>query len=124
MKFALIALAAVLAAGPALASDRVSDVDFLKANRCKGLAASIDGVVDSSSLNSFVKAQSASRAAYIVERGDQEFQRARREAKSSDRRERLTAELTGSCQAYTGGSENMAKQATGAGKPTSDVSRQ
>jgi hypothetical protein len=111
MKFAVIALvAATFAAGAASAGEKVSDVDYLKANRCKGLATSIDGVVDPAALNSFIKAERGARASYIVNRGDEEFQRARKEAKSADRKDRLTAELTGACQVYVGGGASLAKQ--------------
>jgi hypothetical protein len=110
MKYAVIALvAATFAAGASSASDKVTDVDYLKANRCKGLATSIDGVVDPAALTSFIKAERGTRASYIVNRGDEEFQRARKEGKSQDRKERLTAELTGSCQAYLGSSTSVAK---------------
>jgi len=123
MKFAAIALAVTaLAAGSASAAEKVSDVDFLKANRCKGLATSIDGVVDPASLDSFIKAERGARNPYIIERAGEEFQRAKKEAKAADRKERLTAELTGGCQAYLGGGTSMAKQATGAA--ASDVSKQ
>lgn len=111
MKFAVIALvAATMTAGAASASDKVTDVDYLKANRCKGLATSIDGVVDPASLNSFIKAERGTRAAYVITRGDEEFAKARREAKSADRKARLTAELTTACQAYLGAPTNVAKQ--------------
>lgn len=113
MKIAAITLAAataLLVGGVAQASDKISDVDYLKANRCKGLAASIDGVVDETALASFVKESRGARPNYIVERGDAEFQRARKEARSEDRKARLTAELTGPCQAFLGGESSMAKQ--------------
>ncbi|HKP78963.1 MAG TPA: hypothetical protein VJU34_07535 [Phenylobacterium sp.] len=111
MKFAVIALvAATFAAGAAAAAERVTDVDYLKANRCKGLATGIDGVVDVAALDNFIKAERGARANYIVSRGDEEFQRARKEARSADRRERLTAELTTSCQAYLGPASNVTKQ--------------
>ena len=125
MKFAAIALAiAALAAGSASAAEKVSDVDFLKANRCRGLAASIDGVVDPASLDSFIKAERGARAPYVIERASEEFQRAKKEARSQDRKDRLTTELTGPCQAYLGDGANLAKQATSAGKQASDVSKQ
>jgi hypothetical protein len=110
MKFAIIAMAAVFAAGSAAASDKVTDVDFLKANRCKGLATSLTGVVDTTSLDSFIKAERGVRAPYIMERAGEEFAKAKKEAKGSDRKERLTAELTGACQAYIGPASSMAKQ--------------
>lgn len=113
MKYAVIALAIAAFAGSASAAERVTDVDYLKANRCKGLATSIEGVVDPAALNSFVKAERGARASYVVDRGEEEFQRARKEAKSQDRKQRLTAELTGACQAYLGGSTSVAKKNSG-----------
>ena len=110
MKYAIIAMAAVFAAGTAAASDKVTDVDFLKANRCKGLATTLTGVVDTTSLDSFIKAERGARAPYVMERADEEFAKARKEAKGGDRKERLTAELTGACQAYMGAPSNVAKQ--------------
>ncbi|PZQ54001.1 MAG: hypothetical protein DI570_23550 [Phenylobacterium zucineum] len=112
MKFATLTLiAATLVAGSAsAASSNVTDVDYLKANRCKGLATSISGVVDATSLASFIKSERVGRNTYVVDRGDEEFNRARKEAKSQDRKERLTAELTGPCQAYLSGASNVAKQ--------------
>jgi hypothetical protein len=109
MKYAVIALAIATFAGSASAAERVSDVDYLRANRCKGLATSIQGVVDPAALTSFIKAERGARATYIVDRGEEEFQRARKEGKSQDRKERLTAELTSSCQAYLGSSTSVAK---------------
>lgn len=109
MKIAAVAVVvSALAAGSASAA--VSDVDYLKANRCKGLAAGIEGVVATEGFSQFIKAERGARPMYIMERADREFQRARREAKSRDSRERLTAELTGPCQAYLGGPTSVAKQ--------------
>jgi len=111
MKFAIFALAAtMLAAGAASASDKVTDVDFLKANRCKGLATTLTGVVDVNSLDSFIKAERGARAPYVIERAGEEFAKAKKEAKGEDRKDRLTAELTGGCQAYLAPASSMAKQ--------------
>jgi hypothetical protein len=110
MKYAIIALATVFAAGSAMASDKVTDVEFLKANRCKGLATTLTGVVDTQSLDSFIKAERGARAPYVMERAAEEFARAKREAKGQDRKERLTGELTGACQAYLGPASSVAKQ--------------
>lgn len=113
MKYAVIAVVIAAVSGSAYAADRITDVDYLKANRCKGLATSIEGVVDPATLNAFVKEQRGARPTYVVDRGEQEFDRARREAKSQDRKTRLTAELTGPCQAYLGGPTSMAKKNSG-----------
>ena len=56
-------------------------------------------------------------ATYIVDRGEEEFQRARKEGKSADRKERLTAELTGACQAYLGEATSVAKQGKDVANP-------
>lgn len=114
MKYVVIAIATAAFAAPAFASEKVTDVDYLKASRCAGLATSIDGVVDPSALTSFVKSERGARATYVIDRGQEEFQRAKKEAKSADRKERLTAELNGACQAYLGGATNMAKQGSNA----------
>ena len=110
MKYAIIAFVAVFGAGSAMASDRVTDVDFLKANRCKGLATTLPGVVDAQALDSFIKAERGARPPYIMERASAEFDRARREAKGAERRDRLTSELNGICQAYVAPASNVTKQ--------------
>ena len=110
MKYGIIAIAAVFAAGSAMAGEKVSDVDFLKANRCKGLATTLSGVVDTQGLDAFIKAERGARAPYVMERAEAEFARAKKEAKSEDRKDRLTAELTGACQAYLGPASSVAKQ--------------
>ena len=53
MKFAaiLIAAAAVAGSGSAFAAERVSDMEYLKASRCKGLATTLTGVVDAGSID-------------------------------------------------------------------------
>jgi hypothetical protein len=112
MKLLAIALtaAAFLTAGAAAASDRVTDVDYLRASRCKGLATSLPGVVDGKAIDSYLKSASSARAAYILNRADREYQRGKRDGKSPDRRERMTAELTGTCSAYLGAPGNVVKQ--------------
>ncbi|WP_421935984.1 hypothetical protein [Phenylobacterium sp.] len=117
MKYALIAVAIAAFAAPAVAAGKMTDVDYLRANRCKGLATSIEGVVDPAALTSVIKAERGARATYIVDRGEEEFNRARKEAKSQDRKERLTAELTGACQAYLGGATSVAKQGKDVANP-------
>lgn len=117
MKYAVIALVAASFAAPAVAADKITDVDYLKASRCAGLASSIDGVVDPAALTSFVKAERGARPTYVIDRGQEEFQRAKKEGKSADRRERLTAELSGACQAYVGGATSVAKQGSDVSNP-------
>lgn len=117
MKFAAIALAAVglLAAGAASASDRVSDLDYMKASRCKGLATGLGA--DSAGLDAFLKAQSRSRSPIVVDRGEDEMTRGKREATKADTKDRVSAELTGPCMAYVGPAKDTAS--TGIAKDTS-----
>ncbi|HEY8616278.1 hypothetical protein [Phenylobacterium sp.] len=107
MKAAAIALAALglaAAAGAASAAERATDLDYMKASRCKGIAETI-GSVDTAGLDSFLKEQKKGRQSFVLERANTEFDKARREAKSADRRERLSAELSGACVAYMAGAE-------------------
>ena len=117
MKYVAIALVATAFAGSAYASEKVTDVDYLRASRCAGLATSIEGVVDPAALTSFIKAERGARATYVIDRGQEEFQRAKKEGKSEDRKTRLTAELTGACQAYLGGATSVAKQGSNVANP-------
>ena len=113
MKFAAIAIAAaatLATAGSAFAVERVSDLDYMRASRCKGLATTLTGVVDPQSIDTYLKSARGSRAPVVLDRADTEFQKAKREARSEDRKPRLTAELTGACSAYLGEPSNVAKR--------------
>jgi hypothetical protein len=107
------AMAAVLlgfaATNAVAASTRVSDVDYLKANRCKGLAASSIGAgVDVAGLDAFLRVQQASRPEAIREKADEIQARAKREAERNGDAPRLTAELNGPCKAYFNGASSVA----------------
>ncbi|WP_374470074.1 hypothetical protein [Phenylobacterium sp.] len=107
MKAVAIAIAALglaAAAGSAVAAERASDLDYLKASRCKGIAEGV-GSVDTAGLDGFLKEQKRGRQTFVLERGDSEAAKARREAKSMDRRDRLSAELSGACVAYMAGGD-------------------
>ena len=113
MKFAAIALVAASFAaisGSAVAASRVTDVDYLKASRCKGLATTLTGVVEPGQIDAYLKSARDARAPYVHDRAATEFDRARREAKSEDRKQRLTAELTTQCTAYLGAPADVAKR--------------
>lgn len=103
MKIAAIAIAAMgfAVAGSAVAAERISDVEYLKANRCKGLATSLGSPAEAVALDAFVKSARGGRSAFVAERADAEFDRAKREARNQGRKDQLSAELTGACQAYT-----------------------
>jgi hypothetical protein len=104
MKFTAIALAAVglaTLAGSASAASHATDVDFLRANRCKGLAVGLGS--DATPFASYIKAEEGTRLDVIIDRGDQEFDRARRQAKDANIKAKLEAELAGPCSAYMAG---------------------
>lgn len=93
-------IAAVLAAGSATAADRVSDVDYLRASRCRGLAAGLGA--DTTALDTFVKVQGRSRDQFVHQRGEEEAARGKRDAKRAGRTAEATSELGGPCQAFKG----------------------
>jgi hypothetical protein len=77
----------------------VSDLDYLRASRCRGIAEGVGA--DSAALTAFLKQQDATRASYVVDRAEDERAQARRQAKGYARTQ-LQAELAGPCQAFTG----------------------
>jgi hypothetical protein len=101
----VLAGASLVAAGSAAASDKVTDLDYLKASRCKGIATATGA--DTAGLDAYLKAAERGRQAVIVERGETEIDRAKREARG-DRKARAEAELAGACSAYTGAGKDMA----------------
>ena len=103
MKTAAILLATLglAVAGSAMASDHLTDVDYLKANRCRGLAAGL-GQGDVASLDALIKTEGRSRVQIVYEKGLEVQTRAKREAAGTDAKDRLTAELNGACVAYMG----------------------
>jgi hypothetical protein len=109
MKAAVIVLAtlSLAAADVAVASEHLSDVDFLKANRCRGLAAGL-GVGDTASLDALIKSEGRTRAEPIAERAQDEFARGKREASKTDNKDRSNAELSGPCMALMSGGKDAA----------------
>jgi hypothetical protein len=95
----LLVTAGLACASVASASAHVSDVDYLKANRCKGLAVGL-GAGDTTGLDAFIKSEGRTRAEAIVLRAQDELARGKREAGKADLKDRLTAELSGPCEAY------------------------
>jgi hypothetical protein len=102
---ALVALSLSAAAGSTFAATPASDLDYLKASRCRGIATAVGA--DASALQAYLKAEGGSRAPYIQTRAEDEFDRARREARGEGRA-RLAAELAGPCVAYQGQARTLA----------------
>ena len=95
-----------LVAGAAAAQPgRLSDVAYLEAARCAGLASSAKlGSADGAALKSLVQAQSNGREPFVQDKADDMQRVAKREADRADEfsRDRLTAELKGQCAALKG----------------------
>ena len=93
-----LGLTFVLAGSAAAASDQVTDIVFLKANRCRGLAMGL--AADTSGFDAFIKAQDRYRAPVVGQLANEEQDKARREAKNANRAARAQSELADLCQAY------------------------
>jgi hypothetical protein len=94
-------------AGTAVASERFTDLDYLKANRCKGLAASL-GTGDTAALDATIKSEGRTRADAILQRAQDELSRGKKDGAKADLRDRMSAELNGPCLAYMGGNKDSA----------------
>jgi hypothetical protein len=95
---AFVGAIALTVAGGAMAKPALSEADYLRASRCRGLAAGF-GVIDPG-FGAVLKATAGERGATLQERAGAEFIRARREAVHSDGHDRLAAELTGGCKVF------------------------
>ena len=80
----LIAGASLIAAGAAVASPRITDLDYLRASRCKGIAETVG--VDTAGVDALLKGARRSRQPVILDRAKAELARAKREAKQAMRR--------------------------------------
>ena len=99
---AAAAAAALMAAGSALAAGKVTDVDFIKASRCRGIATS--STADTADLDAWLKAARRTRTTSVMDRAAVAEDAGRREAKTTnaERKARLATELNGPCQAFKG----------------------
>jgi len=92
--------ATAVAAQPAA---RLSDAQFVKASRCKGLAKSEAlGAVDTSALDAVLKDNRRGRADHIVDKANTATDMAQSEARRAgdERKAELIAERDGACQAF------------------------
>jgi hypothetical protein len=105
----LVAAAGLAWAGAAAAQDQVSDAAYLKANRCKGIAAGLG--TDATPFKTYLKNQARSRADMILFKASADAGQATREAADPANKERLAAELSGPCSAYAATSKAPAPKA-------------
>jgi hypothetical protein len=99
---AVIALACAAATTASAGSNRLSDIDYLQAARCSGLAASQS--MDPSAYDNVLKAQRVGRAGYIQDKADATRNDAKRQAAraGAERKPMLLAELDGACRRFGG----------------------
>jgi hypothetical protein len=98
LTFAGLGLTLVLAGSPAAASDKGTDMDFLRANRCRGLAAGLAS--DTASFDAYIKYQDRGRMPVVIQLAGEEQDKARREARNPERAAKAQSELADLCQAY------------------------
>lgn len=101
---AIVALAAATATtAVAQPNVRLSDVEYMQAARCAGIA-SADPSIDTSSINALLKTEGRTRVGYISDKADEMRADAARSAKRANgyAKERLTAELGGACKRFLG----------------------
>lgn len=112
MKILTISVFALsISAGAAFAAQsEMTDVEYIKASRCAGLAKTLTNVVDGDQLAALMKSERGVRADYIIGRAGDAYEQGRKEAKKEARRETLTAELSGSCAALLSGEATLAKR--------------
>jgi carbamoylphosphate synthase small subunit len=102
-----ILLAAIAAAGFATAaSAAVSDSDFIRASRCKGIAEGLG--VDAADLTSFVRAEGRTRLPIITDQAAAAEKKARRDVAKAEAKSRFETELSGVCAAYAGAPKAVA----------------
>jgi hypothetical protein len=100
---AALMIAATATAAAAQPTARLSDAQFVKAARCKGLAKSEAlGAVDTSALDAVIKANKRARADFVVDRAMNAQNDAQSEAARADdaRKAELIAERNGACAAF------------------------
>ena len=103
--FGLAVLAALGATSASAAPSHLSDAAYLQAARCVGLASSKSlGAPDSKAMQAWLQAESTGRDPFILDKGDELQQQAKRQADRADdlAKPRLQAELSGQCSTLKG----------------------
>lgn len=104
MRIAIAAIVLTTAfAGAAQARASLTDVEYLQAARCSGLAAAL-GDTDAAAIDAMLKTEARGRNAYIVDKGASTKADAKRTATRAkdERKASLQAELSSACARYAG----------------------
>jgi len=105
MTAVIVALAATAATTAYAQPGRLTDVQYLQAARCAGLASSEGlGAMDTASIDSLLKAEGRGRIGYISDKAQAARDEARRTANraKAERKSSLMTERSGVCARYLG----------------------
>ncbi|MBO9545419.1 hypothetical protein [Caulobacter sp.] len=108
MKSLIIATAAIASFASVANASPVTNLQFLEAARCRGLAGSENlGKLDTAALDTFLRAEGGSRELAIRVSAQKKIQAAAKEADGADgeKKAKLLAERDGACAAYMGGAK-------------------
>lgn len=105
---AVAAIAAAIAAASVAtaAAAAASDSDFIRASRCKGIAAGLG--VEAADLAGFVRVEGRTRLPVVAEQAAAAETKARRAAAKAESKDRYQAELSGACAAYAAAPKPLA----------------
>lgn len=106
MKSLIIATAAIASFASVAHAGPVTNLQFLEAARCRGLAGSENlGKLDTAALDTFLRTESGSREAPVRVSAQNKIQSAQKEADGAEgeKKAKLIAEREGRCAAYIGG---------------------
>jgi hypothetical protein len=112
---AAVGAAAVAGAASAQPPSRLTDVAYIEAARCAGLASSGKlGSTDGASLSALLKAQAYNRDQTVLDQADNAQDQAKRQANRADdyMKTKLQSELSGPCSSFN--ADNLA----GSGAPS------
>jgi hypothetical protein len=105
---ALIIAAAAFASFAGVAHAGVSNLQYLEAARCRGLAASENlGKLDTAAIDTFLRDESSTRNPAVKNSAQNKMNEAAKDAASADgeKKTKLLAERDGACAGYLGGAK-------------------
>jgi len=105
MKTLIIATAAIASFAGVAHAGSVSNLQFLEAARCRGLAGSENlGKLDTTALDTFLRAEGGSRELAVRASAQRKIEAAGKEADGADagKKAKLLAERESNCAAYMG----------------------
>nr|WP_295107864.1 hypothetical protein [uncultured Caulobacter sp.] len=108
MKSLIIATAAVASFASVAHAGPVTNLQFLEAARCRGLAGSENlGKLDTAALDAFLRTEASARDPAALNSAQNKMKSAAKEADaaSGDKKAKLLAEREGACGAYMGGAK-------------------